>query len=318
MNDLKEIAEKLFNEKSVAIFCHVRPDGDAIGSAAALKSALNRKGIKADLFCEDDIPEKFSYLNVISEFFKELKGEYSAFFASDCAETFRLGKFTEDFLKHKNTYCVDHHVSNRGFAKYFYVSDTAANCENVYELIKIAGVDIDKEIAERLMTGIVTDTGAFRHKNVTPKTLISASELLSFGADLNKIIYKNFYEQSSERAKLFGATMNKIRYFLGGRLAVATVFLNDLKDSGAKSDETEGFIDFVMGISTVEVGVCLLETEKNKFKVSFRSKGADVNAVASEFGGGGHTLASGAKIFGEYEEVVDKIRFSVSKYLPEI
>ena len=87
--------------------------------------------------------------------------------------------------------------------------------------------------------------------------------------------------------------------------------------NGAKQDETEGFIDFIMGISTVQVGVCLMETENNKYKISFRSKGADVNAVAGEFGGGGHTLASGAKITGEYEEVVDKIRFAVSKYLPE-
>ena len=318
MNSLKEIAEKLFKEKSVAIFCHVRPDGDAIGSAAALKSALNLKGIKADLYCEDVIPARFSYLNVLSEFSTELNGEYTAFFASDCADVYRLGKFGDAFLNHKNTYSVDHHVSNRGFAKYFYVSDTASNCENVYELIKCAGIVADKTIAERLMTGVVTDTGAFRHKNVTPETLKVAAELLKSGADLNNIIYKNFYEQSAERAKLFGMTMAKLRYFYDKRLAVATVSLKDIEESGAKQDETEGFIDFLMGVSAVEVGVCMLETEKNKYKISFRSKGADVNAVAGEFGGGGHTLASGCRIAGEYEEVVDKIRFAVSKYLPEI
>lgn len=317
MNDLKEISEKLFNEKSVAIFCHVRPDGDAIGSAAALKLALNYKGIKADLFCEDAIPVKFNYLNVVANFSADFSGEYSAFFATDCAEIFRLGKFGEIFGKHKNTYCVDHHISNRGFGKYFYVSDAAANCENVYKLLKFAGINTDKAIADCLLTGVVTDTGAFRHKNVTPETLITASELLSSGADLNNIIYKNFHEQSKARAELFGMTMKNIRYFLDGRLAIATVFLKDFALSGAKQDETEGFIDFIMGVSTVEVGACMMETEKNKFKISFRSKGADVNAVAAEFGGGGHTLASGAKITGDYEEIVDRIRFAVSKYLPD-
>lgn len=318
MNSLKEIAEKLFKEKSVAIFIHVRPDGDAIGSASALKLALESKGIKADLFCEDAIPERFSYLNVISDFSAELKDEYSALFACDCAEIYRLGKFGDAFMNHKNTYSVDHHISNRGFSKFFYVSDTASNCENVYKLLKISDINIDRTIAERLLTGVVTDTGAFRHKNVTPETLKVASELLKFGADLNNIIYKNFHEQSKERAKLFGTTMAKLRYFEDGKLAIATVSLADLYESGAKQDETEGFIDFVMGIDSVLVGVCMLETEKDKYKISFRSKGVDVNAVAGEFGGGGHTLASGCKIAGEYEEVVDKIRFAVYKYLPEI
>ena len=72
-----------------------------------------------------------------------------------------------------------------------------------------------------------------------------------------------------------------------------------------------------MGISSVEVGACILELEKNKFKISFRSKGADVNAVAGTFGGGGHVLASGCQISGEYEEVIDKITFAVSRYIED-
>lgn len=316
MNSLKEIADKLFREKSVAIFCHVRPDGDAIGSAAALKAALNSKNITADLFCEDEIPLKFSYLKVREEFLTQIKGEYSAFFATDCADIYRLGKFGDAFARHKNTYCVDHHISNAGFAKYFYVSDAASNCENIYELIKCANVSVDKTIAERLLTGVVTDTGAFRHKNVRKSTMIVAGELLDLNADLNNIIYRNFNEQSMERAKLFGMTMEKIRYFSDNKIAIVSVLKKDIEKSGARQDETEGFIDFIMGIKGVEIGVAILETENNKFKVSFRSKGADVNAVAGEFGGGGHTLASGCRITGEYEEVVDRIRYAATKHLP--
>ncbi|MDY6367699.1 MAG: bifunctional oligoribonuclease/PAP phosphatase NrnA, partial [Clostridia bacterium] len=308
---LQELAKKLFAEKSAAIFCHVRPDGDTVGSATALKAALIKSGVKADVFCEDVIPKRFDYLGIRDEFKTELSGNFSAFVAIDCADEFRLGKFAEAFLKHENTYCVDHHVSNVGFAKYFFVSDRAANAENVYDLIKFAGVSFDKTIADRLLTGIATDTGAFRHKNVTPETFAVASELVKFGADLNGIIYHNFTEQSPERAKLFGMVMSKIRYFYDGRLAIATVFQKDLISTGASSDETEGFVDFVMGVSCVEVGVCLMEMGSNSFKVSLRSKGPDVNGVASEFGGGGHVLASGCRINGEYEEVVDKLCFAV-------
>ena len=313
---LNEISQKLFAEKSVAIFCHVRPDGDTIGSASALHLALKSRGIKADLYCEDVIPKRFSYLNVCEEFNTGLKGEYSAFIAIDCADEGRLGVFGDSFIKHKNTYSVDHHVSNRSFAKYSYTSDAAANAENVYALIKYAGVKIEKDIADRLLTGIVTDTGAFKHKNVTPETLVIASELLKCGADLNNIVYRNFTEQSKARAELFARTMRKIRYFCDDRFAIATVFDKDVKECGATPDETEGFVDFVMGVSTVLVGVCLMETSEKSFKVSFRSKGPDVNAIASEFGGGGHVLASGCRLNGEYEEVVDKLRFAVSRYLP--
>ena len=174
MITLKEFAEKLSKEKSVAIFSHMRPDGDTIGSAIALKLALEKKGIKADLYCTDDIPEKFSYLKASKEFSKELKGVYTAFFAIDNAEVHRVGDFTADFVEFKNTYNFDHHVSNTRYAKINYVADCAANCENTYELINLLGVEIDSDIANALATGLVTDTGNFKHKNLTAKTLLES------------------------------------------------------------------------------------------------------------------------------------------------
>ena len=109
--------------------------------------------------------------------------------------------------------------------------------------------------------------------------------------------------------------MSKLRYMLDGRLGVATVLKSDIISSGAKQEDTEGFIDFVMGVEGVEVGVCLMEMSPNVFKASFRSKGPNVNAVAGVFGGGGHVLASGCQVNGEDEEVVDRIRYEVSKEL---
>ena len=111
--------------------------------------------------------------------------------------------------------------------------------------------------------------------------------------------------------------MSKIRYELDGRFAIISILQQDLQASNAKKEETEGFIDFVMGIEGVEVGVCLLEVGENKFKVSFRSKSTDVNAVAGEFGGGGHVLASGCQINTEYEDVIDRITYAVKKNIIE-
>ena len=317
MISLRELADKIKGEKSVAVFCHVRPDGDTIGSALGLKLALEFLGIKTGVFCDDPIPPRFSFLTQTSQIKNEFSGEYTALIAIDCADIQRLGDFAPNFTTHKNTYALDHHVSNTRFAKVNCVLDNASNCENVFELIKFLGVEINEEMANCLALGIVTDTGNFKHNNVTSETLYRMAQLVEKGANLNAIIYNMFTAQSKERAQLFGVVMQKIRYFFDGKFALATVRLADFALTGATQDQTEGFIDFVMGIEGVEVGACVMEMSPNKFKISLRAKTVDVNAVASTFGGGGHKLASGCQIQGEYEEVVDKLQFAVSREIPD-
>ena len=317
MISLSELSSKLKKETKVALFCHVRPDGDTLGSALALSLALNNLGVMAEVFCEETVPARFLFLKSTELVKNTFSGEFSALVAIDSADITRLGVFGEVFLSHKNTYSIDHHVSNTRFAKYNYVCDSSSNCENMLALIEEMRASIDTEMANLLAMGILTDTGNFKHRNVTPNTLSSTAKLVQHGADLNNISYYMFTKQSKERAKLFGLTMSKIRYFLEDRFAVALVSTEDIERSNATKDETEGFIDFVMGVESVKVGACMLEMAKNKYKISFRSKGPDVNAVANAFGGGGHVLASGCQIQGEYEEVVDKIRFEVSKYIDD-
>ena len=317
MISLSELGAKLKGETKVALFCHVRPDGDTLGSALALKLALTSLGIGAEVVCDDPVPSRFFFLNECTTVKNTLDGEYSGLIAIDCADISRLGSFGEIFSAHKNTYGIDHHISNNRYAKYSYIVDLASNCENALNLIDELGVSLTEDMANLLALGVMTDTGNFRHKNVTAETFSAASRLKACGADINRIYYYMFSAQSKERAKLFGMVMSRIRYFENGKLAVATVRLKDFSESGARQDETEGFIDFVMGINGVLIGACIMEVTPNKFKISFRSNGPDVNAVASTFGGGGHTLASGCQITGDYEEVVDRVRFASSREIPE-
>lgn len=315
--NLDKIANKLLKEKKVAIFCHIRPDGDALGSSCALKLALCKKGIRAEVFCYDAVPERFNFLKEILNVKKEFSGEFTAFVAVDCADLERLGGFAEIFLAQKNTYNIDHHISNKNYAAFNCVIDRASNSENVCELIECLGIPFDSEIADLLALGILTDTGNFRHKNVTSETFVCAAQMVGYGADLNNISYNMFTAQSKERAKLFGMVMSRIRYFMEDKIAVASVMLEDFESTNAKPDETEGFIDFVMGIKGVEVGACVMQIGAKKFKVSLRSKSADVNKVAATFGGGGHVLAAGCQLNGEYEEVIDKLSFAISRYIDE-
>ena len=313
MISLENVKKLLVKYNSFALFCHVRPDGDTLGSACALARVLSTMGKRVEVFCADAIPERFSFLGIDKIVKSEFFGEYELHIAIDCAEEGRMGDMFSCFINNKNTLVIDHHISNTRFARENYVSETAANCENIYDIICELGVDFDSLTSNMLAMGILTDTGNFKHRNVTAKTLYTTSKLVEKGANLNEISYYMFTKQSKERAKLFGLVMSKIRYLLDGEFAVALISQEDLTISCAKKDETEGFIDFIMGIDQVKVGATLLELEKNKYKISLRSKGTDVNAVASVFGGGGHTVASGCQISGEYEEVVDRLRYAVKQ-----
>jgi len=310
--------EKLKSCKSCALICHVRPDGDTLGSALALKRALLSRGVRADVFCDEPVPEKFLFLNGAADIKSEITDNYGCFVAVDCSEIYRTGKFASVFGGKTPTFNIDHHISNARYADHNCVIETAANCENIFNLIKYIGSPIDKDTATCLLTGISTDTGNFSHKNTDDNVLSAAAELVKAGAEINDINYRMFKRQTKARAKLFGLAASKIRYFEGDRIGVISVLTDDIAASGAHSDETEGFIDFLLGVDTVEIAVCVLETADKNFKVSFRSKGADVNSVAATFGGGGHILASGCRLCGYYEDVIDRLVYACKQHLTEL
>ena len=313
---ISEIALKIKRLKSALIISHNRPDGDTIGSALALKTALSYLGINASVACESDIPEKFNFLSGDETFLKpeSVNREYDGYIAVDCSVPTMFPKFYEIFTKKKTTFNVDHHVSNSRYAKYNYVCDTGANTENIYDLIVELGVEIDEKIANFLLLGIVTDTGNFAHSNTTSKTLLIASKLVEKKADINKIIYKMFKDQTRERAMLYSKVINKMEYYLDGQVAVITISKKDLQECGANDSMTEGFIDFPLTVRTVEVAFSLLETANNRYKISMRSKGkVNVNEIASIYGGGGHILASGAMMNGYREDIIDKLVYNVKQ-----
>ena len=315
---ITEIASKIKGLKSALIFSHARPDGDTIGSATALRNALISLGINADLVCDSVIPEKYSFVDGV-EFFltpDNITKEYDGFIAVDCSVPSMLQGAYTLFTKNKNTFNIDHHVSNSKYAKYNYVCDNSSNSENIYELIKELNVDISEEIANSILLGVVTDTGNFAHSNTTEKTLKCASELVACDANLNYIIYKMFKDQTKERAKLYAKVISKMSFYLEDQMAVICINKSDLEECNAVENMTEGFIDFPMSIRGIEVAISLLEVGDKKYKISFRSKGkVNVNEIASLYGGGGHILASGAMLCGYKEDIIDKLVYNVSQRL---
>ena len=306
-NNIGVIVEKLNSSKIVAIFCHARPDGDALGSGLALCLALINNGKKAYLMCEDAPPEKFSFLPAMKSVRNALPGDnFDTFISVDCADINRMGIFGKAFSRFgKTTINIDHHISNSGFAKYNYVIECPASCEILTDILIEAHYDVNKEIADLLMLGLVTDSGNFAHMDVSPKTFETAAFLRGRGADVNAINYNMFLRQPKSRAVLYGRVMNDMRFALDSKLAIIVITMADLAECGADRSLTEGFVDFPLTVDGVEVAVALMEHKKGQYKASLRSKGrVNVNEIATSFGGGGHILASGCMLFGELEEVI--------------
>ena len=317
---LEQIANRIKSTKSVLIVGHMRPDGDAFGSALALSCALDTLGIDNEVCVETDVPSNLAFINGIERVKKAPTRAYDLLVTVDCSDEQRLGALQDEFLAAKrkkiDTVNIDHHISNNSFAKYNYVRECSANCMNVAALIEGLGAPFDKKTAEYLLIGLLTDSGNFSHDDVTEETLTLAAKLVAAGADIRYYHYMLFKKQPKARAALFAKTMSGMRYYHDDRFAVIVVSKENMELCGADNGMTEGFVDFPLNVETVEVAASVMEVKKGQYKISLRSKEyADVNKIAGVYGGGGHIRAAGCMLFGDVEEVIDKLSYTVSQYL---
>jgi phosphoesterase RecJ-like protein len=317
---LQQIADRIKRAKSVVIMGHMRPDGDAFGSALALSCAIKKLNIGIQVCDESDIPSNLTFVEGIERVQKKPTGEYDLLIAVDCTDERRLGALQEEFFlaqrRRIDTVNVDHHISNGRFAKYNYVRECAANCMNIATLIKCLGVQMDKETAGYLLLGLLTDSGNFSHDDVDEEALLLAAELVKGGADICSLNYNLFKKQPRQRAALHSEVMGKMRFFFEDKFALIAITQEAMQKCGADVGMTEGFVDFPLNVDSVEVAASLMEMKKGQYKISLRSKEyADVNKIAGVYGGGGHVRAAGCMLFGELEEVIDRLSYTVSQYL---
>ena len=321
METLQQIANRIKQAKQVLIIAHMRPDGDAFGSALALSCALDYLGIKNEVCVETDIPSNLRFIDGLQAVKKTPEKEYDLLITVDSSDEQRLGALLDEFYRAKrkvDTINVDHHISNTKYAKMNYVRECAANCMNIATLIAYMGVPMDKKIAEYLLLGLLTDSGNFAHDDVNEETFLLASKLMAAGADIRYYNYNLFKKQPKARAALHALTMSGMRFYFDDRFAVITITREAMKKCGADNGMTEGFVDFPLNVDTVEVAASIMEVGYRQYKISLRSKTyADVNGIAGTFGGGGHVRAAGCMLFGELEEVVDRLSYAVSQYLED-
>lgn len=313
---LKEIGDMLRAAQSILIFPHVSPDGDAIGSCAALCRAMRREGKDAWILLDEKVPEYLSFMD--TEYCTDDKAciaEPDICICVDCSEESRFYERADKFNAGKLKLCLDHHATSGSFGDYYYIDgDEAATAQIIYKLLLEMDVKIDKVLAESLYVGISTDTGSFQHSNTTAETHMIVSELFKTDMDHTSIVVSLYHNISYKRLRLESRVLGNMEMAAGGRVAVSYVTEKMLDEEKATVDDSEGIVDLLRNIEGVELAAFLKERD-GAVKVSMRAKSyATVDKIAVKFGGGGHAKAAGCTLHMPVEEAMAVIKKELSDY----
>ena len=299
---------------------HVRPDGDAIGSALALALALQRLGHRVLVLNEDGLPDNLRFLpggGLVTR--PSGTVEADIVFALDNATQPRLGEGVNAAIAGAPLLVnVDHHLSNTRYGHQYYVdSASPATGQIVAEWLDAAGVPLDPAIAENLYTAISTDTGSFQYSNTTPATYRWAARLIEAGLDVGELNRKIYQSSPLRRVKLLGELLRVLELSPDGRVASWHLTSEMVARAGARPEDSENMIDHIRGIDGVVVAAFFEELPDGRVRLSLRSKDQrfDASALCARFGGGGHRMAAGARLRGPISEARDRVLSSIHEAL---
>jgi phosphoesterase RecJ-like protein len=305
-----EISKVIKSSKTFFIAGHVKPDGDSIGSSLALASVLNRTGKKTCVCCADRVPDFLKFLKGINKVKMSVK-KTDLF---DCAiilesnSFLRMGNIITPNQSRK-IINIDHHYSSTNFGTINYIvpssSSTAELVLNIFEYMKI---ELTKNEAESLYTGILTDTGCFQQINTTFESHIAAAKLMKYGISVNKIYGKIYGNTSINALKLQGLALCNMKTIFNGQFSYVILTKNMFKKSGAKDGDSESIVNYGLKIKGVKVSCAFKEINKKSTKISCRSvKGFNLLDIVRIYGGGGHKNAAGCVINENVETSIKMI-----------
>lgn len=293
---LKQAAEALLGANRIVLASHVNPDGDTLGSSLALAHALLAMGKTVIPLSHDGVPEILRWMPGAELVQRDTdRRDFDVAVVCDTGTTDRVGRAKASVESAPVSVCVDHHVSEGDFGQIRVVDSlAAATGELIYALLRTMRAPFSSAIADCLLCALITDTGSFRYMNVTPNTFRIAGALMRCGACPAAISELVFENRSVGSVKLLGRALDSLKVSENGRVAWAHIRARDFEELGATDEETEGIVNHVRAISTVQVGVLFREIPGVRVRISLRARdGQDVSEVAHTFGGGGHRLAAG-------------------------
>lgn len=317
---MNRIASYLKDVKTVGIAGHVNPDGDCVGSTMGMYLYLQEQypQIQTDLYLESIRPD-FMFLKHAKEHKETCSTDviYDLFITIDVSTVDRIGVAGTAFANAKKTLCIDHHVSNQGFAMENHILPNASSAsEVVFDMLEEGKVT--KEVAEALYLGIVHDSGVFQYSSTSSHTMEIAGKLMDKGIDFTRIVEETFYQKTYAQQQILGRTLVESIRLLDGACIVGVLSKELMDLYGVTKQDLDGIVSQLRLTKDVEVAIFLYEIGMQEYKVSLRSKSyVDVNAVAKQFGGGGHVRAAGCTMNGRPYDVVNSLTFYIEKMLKE-
>ncbi len=288
--------EELSKASSVIIGTHLNPDGDALGSALAVSLYLDGIGKTNEVLCHHGAPQNLKFLPKVATIKQQpLLDEYDLGIIVDLDAMDRLGRTEPFFGKCKRLIVIDHHLPHDAPGDLRIVdSSEPATALILTRLFLELGANITPEMSTCLLTGIVTDTGSFRFRNTTPDALSLSAILLEHGGDINRISEEVFQSKTISSVRLLGHAIETMRLDCDSRLAWSSLSNHDFVVAGALDEDTEGVVNEMLFITSVQIAALIREPKPGKVRCSFRSRGDyDVAEAARHFGGGGHKNAAG-------------------------
>lgn len=289
----------------VLVTTHVDPDGDAIGSLTAMGQALKQMGKRVTVACDDAAPQRFRYLTMADEVVAEPYGRdrYNLLVVLDCGDESRAGHVYANLPEPRPTIInIDHHITNTYFGDLNLVDGEATSTtEILYGLFLKMGVEITAEIAESLLTGLVTDTLGFGTVGVTARTLRTAADLVDAGASLSDITMRALNMRNMETIQLWRSGLNSMNYEDG--LAWSAIADRERQAIGYRGTSSVGLVNLLADVDIVNMSAVLMEMSDGSVKVGFRCRPPyNVAEVAVSLGGGGHALAAGCTLPGPLDQ----------------
>jgi phosphoesterase RecJ-like protein len=318
----QEVAAVLTPGRRVVLTTHVNADGDGVGSEVALWHLLTARGVVVAIANPTPIPQRFGFLLPPGADHSERAGREMAsadvVVVLDISDLSRLGDLGRAMTRSQAVVCIDHHVSGGSLppGPRLVAPDAAATAELVFDLAGAAGWPLSSEIARALYVGILTDTGAFRFSNTTPRALRVAGALLECGVNPESI-YESVYASAPEgRIRLLAEVLATLVVERDAGLAWVTVPPDALRRHHATADDLDGIVEYPRSIAGVRLALLFRQIANGRVKVSFRSLGdVDVAELARQFQGGGHQKAAGASLGGSLAEAQEKVLAAAREYL---
>lgn len=307
---LEQVAEFLGRYDRYAVFTHLTPDGDALGSSYALCSFLRTGGKDAITVLLEDPPAKYNFQEYASYYttLDAVRAEhFDAAVAVDCASYARLSG-AKDLFSSLPSLSIDHHQSNDLYADLNFVRESPATSQIIYEIFAATGMPANCVAQMGIYMGIIADTGNLSYPSTLPRSFAICAALAEDGLDTSRIAEQVFHTRSLPGTKLLGLFLRHMTLYLNNRIALSYLTHQDVQATGANVADAEGLINYARDIDTVEVAACLRELARDKYKVSLRSKGnVNVAAFAERYQGGGHPRAAGCVLEGRRSDLMDEL-----------